>query len=133
MSLTEQSSHLCSGALLIAPGTILPEDWKLDTASSSKGWSRVTNVFEPFQLEKQLFAGGWTLFFIAGAVTTIGFGFSRSGRIYAALTRLVTAAGRQKCNCLEIDEVGSRSFLGIPYVSISAHPRHIQKGMVFAG
>lgn len=27
----------------------------------------------------------------------------------------------------------SHSFLRIPYVSVSAHPRHIQRGMVFAG
>ena len=39
----------------------------------------------------------------------------------------------QKCNCLEIDEVATRSFLGMPGVSVSAHTRHIQKGMTFSG
>jgi hypothetical protein len=40
---------------------------------------------------------------------------------------------RQQCNCLEIDQVTTHSFLGVPCVSISAHSRNIQKGARFAG
>jgi hypothetical protein len=34
-------------------------------------------------------------------------------------------------HCLEIEDVETRSFWGIPYVSVSGHARHIQKGVVF--
>lgn len=51
--------------------------------------------------------------------------------IPAALKRLITAVGLQKCNCLEVNDIAPRSFLGMPYVSLSAHSRHIQIGRVF--
>ena len=61
------------------------------------------------------------------------FGFNRARMIHAALQRVISSVQQQKCNCLEIDEVAMHSFLGVPYVSVSAHPRHIQKGILFAG
>jgi hypothetical protein len=53
--------------------------------------------------------------------------------IDSALQRVIAGARLQHCNCIEIDEVSAHSFLGIPYVSVSAHTRHIQKGMIFSG
>ena len=37
-----------------------------------------------------------------------------------------------RCNSLQIQAVEMHSFLGIPYVSVSAHSRHIQKGNIFS-
>jgi hypothetical protein len=34
----------------------------------------------------------------------------------------------QHFNCLEITHIVRKHFLGIPYVSIAAHSRHIQRG-----
>ena len=31
-------------------------------------------------------------------------------------------------NCLEVTGIVARRFLGVPYVMVSAHSRHIQKG-----
>ena len=70
---------------------------------------------------------------MAGAIRTTVFGFDRLKMMGAALKRLIKNVKLQKCNCLEIDNVAVHSFLGLPYMSISAHPRHIQKGMVFVG
>ena len=70
---------------------------------------------------------------MAGAVRTTAFGFDRTRMIHSALRRAIISVGQQKCNCLEIDAVTSHSFLGIPYVSVSGHPRHFQKGAVFSG
>lgn len=133
MTVGEHWPSLSIGSLLIAPGSPLPPEWFLEKGSVVSGWSRVTNTFDRLQLEKELATAGWTFFFMADAITTTAFGLSRSRMLNAALTRLIAAVRLQRCNCLEIDDVGMRSFLGIPYVSISAHPRHIQKGMVFCG
>ena len=84
------------------------------------------------QLEEKLSAAGWRFFLMAGAIKTIGFGFARRTMIQAALKRLIAAVKLQKCNCLEIDTIAMRSFLGMPYVCLSAHSRHIQSGLVFA-
>ena len=133
MTLAGQSQSLSAGTFLIARGTPLPPAWRLEDDSVASGWSRLANIFDRHQLEKELVAAGWTFFFMAGAITTTAFGLSRPRRFDAALARLITAVTLQGCNCLEIDEVGMRSFLGMPYVRISAHARHIQKGIVFSG
>jgi hypothetical protein len=33
-------------------------------------------------------------------------------------------------NCLEISQVAAKGFLGLPYVTVAAHPRHIQESMI---
>lgn len=122
-----------AGALLIAPGTPLPPEWRLENNSVANRWSRVANTFDRLRLDKDLASTGWTFFFMAGAITATAFGWNQPRMLDAALVRLFAAVRRQACNCLEIDNIGMRSFLGIPYMSISAHLRHIQKGMVFSG
>jgi hypothetical protein len=120
------------GAILVEESTLLPEPLHLENESDGNGWARVANNVDDHQLEKALATAGWTFFYVAGTVSGFGFGFERQKMIDGALKRLIRAVSRQKCNCLEIDEVTTRTFLGMPYVSISAHARHIQNAMVFA-
>ena len=124
---------LGAGARLVAPGTLLPPEWQVEGDSAASRWSRLVNTADNKQLESELASAGWTFFFMATTITTTAFGFSRPRMLDAALARLMAAVTLQKCNCVEIDDISVRSFLGIPYVRISAHPRHIQKGMVFSG
>jgi hypothetical protein len=84
-------------------------------------------------LEKELASTGWTFFYMASAIHATAAGFNREKAIDSALQRVIAGARLQHCNCIEIDEVSAHSFLGIPYVSVSAHTRHIQKGMIFSG
>ena len=42
--------------------------------------------------------------------------------------RLLAQTWLQHFNCLEVSHVLRKRFLGIPYVSIAAHPRHLQEG-----
>jgi hypothetical protein len=87
----------------------------------------VKHNLAPRELEEELSTAGWTFFYMANAIR------ATARTIPAALKRLMTKVRRQGCNCFEIDEVATHSFLGMPYVSVSAHPRHIQKGMAFSG
>jgi hypothetical protein len=96
-------------------------------------WAPVAQDLSPHDLEKALAANGWTFYYRAGAIRTAALGFNPSSRMAAALKRLIALATQQRCNCLQIDEVAAHSFLGVPYVSISAHPRHVQKGLAFIG
>jgi len=47
--------------------------------------------------------------------------------------RVITNVELHKCNCVEFTEVSAKSFLGMPYVNVSAHSRHIQESSAFAG
>jgi len=53
----------------------------------------------------------------------------------SALKRLVAMVKSQSCNSIEITQVKQKSFLKLPYVSVWAHVRHLQKGqgLVFSG
>ena len=44
------------------------------------------------------------------------------------LKRLLSQTHLQHFNCLEVTDIRRKYFFGIPYVSISANQRHIQRG-----
>jgi hypothetical protein len=51
----------------------------------------------------------------------------------AALAGVIASVREQKCNSLEIDRVTSGTWLGLSWVDVSAHARHLQKGSFFTG
>ena len=122
-----------SGTLLIERDTPRPACFQLQPGTDPNSWAPVAQDLSPQDLEKALAASGWTFFYRAGAIRTTAFGFNPASRLATALKRLIALATQQRCNCLQIDQVAAHSFLGFPYVSISAHPRHVQKGIAFAG
>ena len=120
---------IAAGSILIQEGTYLPNSRPLRTRSDGSGWAAVEDSRSVF--EKAVRAAGWTFFFMAGEIKTTVFGFDRQKTLRAALQRLIRNVKSQNCNSIEITQVTGRSFLKLPYVSVSAHPRHLQKGMVF--
>ena len=120
-----------AGSILVAEGAQLPSAQLLPRESSSNGWAMVTGL--PSAFEKAIEAAGWTFFFMAGVIKASVFGFDRQKTLRSALRRLTVNAESQRCNSIEILRVVSKSFLGVPYVSVSAHPRHLQKGRTFQG
>ena len=93
----------------------------------STGWATVGNLRSDF--ERDISQAGWTFFFLAGAMQENVFGFNAETAVHTAVERLIGNAKSQNCNCLEIGEVKMKSFLGLPYASVSGHSRHIQKGI----
>jgi hypothetical protein len=120
-----------AGTLFMHEGAELPNSHLLQRDSNANGWSTVTNARSTF--EKELPDAGWTFFFMAGEIKTTVFGFDREKALRTALRRLIADAKTQKCNGLEITHVTDKSFLKMPYVTVSAHPRHLQKGATFSG
>jgi hypothetical protein len=124
---------IASGSILMEKDALHPRCFQLHDDSSPRAWMSVTHNLTPRELEKDLSTTGWTFFYMASAIKRTAFGFDRAKTVHAALKAVITKVKQQKCNCVEIDDVAAHSFLGIPYVSVSAHPRHVQKGMVFSG
>lgn len=120
---------ITAGSILIQEGTHLPNSQPLQRESHSSGWTAVKNGRSTF--EKEVQEAGWTFFFMAGEIKATAFGFDRQKTLRAALKRLITNVKSQNCNSIEITQVTGKSFLKVPYVSVSAHPRHLQKGLVF--
>jgi hypothetical protein len=120
-----------TGTLLIESGTLLPRSLVLTSEPYSTGWTTVANPRSDF--ERDITRAGWTFFFLAGEIRATVFGFNAATAVHTAVERLIGNAKSQNCNCLEIGQVTMKSFLGLPFASVSAHTRHIQGGSVFAG
>src|SRR5689334_9849702 len=118
---------ITAGTLLIQKGTPIPQFFQIGIDRYPNAWMPVTTNSNVHEFEKELATAGWTFFYMAGEIRTIAFGFDKPKMIDVALRRLMANVTLQKCNCLEIDKVATHSFLGLPYVSVSAHARHIQE------
>jgi len=122
---------ITAGDLLVQEGTDLPGSPALLAEAGSNGWAAVKDNRSTF--EKAVHEVGWTFFFMAGEIKATVFGFDRQKALRAALKRLLTDVRSQHCNSIEITRVMGKSFLRVPYVSVFAHPRHLQRGTCFSG
>lgn len=124
---------------MITPGNLFierdaprPLCFQIQDDAYRTGWLPVKYDRAVVELDAELSRGGWTFFYMANVVRRTALSFNRDKGITAALKRVMASVREDRCNCLQIQKVDHRAFLGIPYVSVSAHPRHIQKGMVFS-
>jgi hypothetical protein len=120
------------GTLLIQAGTILPESIQLKNDLTANGWTAVRSSAGVRQLKADLRAAGWNYFYMA-VVKQRGFGRDSAKRMVSAMKRVTAKMRLENCNSVQIDEIAAHSFWGIPYLRVSAHCFHIQKGIIFAG
>jgi hypothetical protein len=118
------------GIILIAEGTPMPESMRLEGASD--GWKSV-EIGNRSEFERKINRAGWIFFLMAGEIKATVFGFDRRRALRAAMERILASVKFQRCNSLQITEVTAKSFLRLPYVSVSARLRHIQQRPLFDG
>jgi hypothetical protein len=124
------TDRIRAGTVLVEDGTPTPESLVVATEHYSAGWSSILQSTSA-QLGRELESTGWTFFYMAGEIRRSGFGFDEQSRTDRAVAHLIDAVKRQNCNCLEITQIRRRSFLGLPYTSLGAHARHIQRSRSF--
>ena len=107
----------------------LPIALGLQGQSDANGWAAIEDTRSAF--EKAIREAGWTFFFMAGEIQATAFGFDKPKALRTALKRLIAKVRSQHCNSIEINQVTDKSFLGLPYVRVTAHSRHLQKGTLF--
>jgi hypothetical protein len=114
-------------------GTILMKEWPgmtqmlgLESEPCSGEWSRL-KVLDGFSLDRKIHAAGWNFFFLAAEVKVIFLGSLGAAKIQNALKRILEKVKGHHFNGLEVTEIVARRFLGVPYVSVSAHSRHMQQ------
>jgi len=122
---------IAAGSILIEGRAHLPNSMRLSSEPDASGWATLNGARPVF--EKEVQEAGWTFFFMAGEIKATVFGFDRQKTLRAALRRLLTNVKYHNCNAIEITQVTVKSFLRVPYVSVSAHARHLQKGLTFSG
>ena len=98
----------------------------LESEPCSGEWS-LLKVLDGFTLDRKIHATGWNFFFMAGEVRVMFFGSLGAGKIQNALKRILEKVKEQQFNGLEVTQIVARRFLGVPYVTVSAHSRHMQQ------
>ena len=116
------------GTLLVKAGTLLPESLQLESDPYLKGWRLVKNLGSS-GMDRKLCEAGWTFFYMAGEVNAIAFGSDSEKTTRRAVKKVIANMKSDRFNCLEISRVAAKSFLGLPYVTVAAHPRHIQESI----
>ncbi len=120
-----------TGAILIQEGALLPESLRFESEPYSNGWRLVKNL-DGYGLDRKIREAGWTFFYMAGEIKASVLGFDAEETTRRAIKRMVAKLKSDKFNfnSLEITQVAAKRFLGLPYVSVSAHWRHIQESLV---
>jgi hypothetical protein len=114
-------------------GSILMKEWpamtpllNLESEPYSGKWS-LLKVLDAFALDRKIHRAGWNFFFLAAEVKVMFFGSLGAVKIENALKRILEKVKHQHFNSLEVTEIVSRRFLAVPYVTVSAHSRHLQQ------
>jgi hypothetical protein len=116
------------GTLLLKEGTSLPKTLALESDPYGKGWRRVKNL-DSSGVDRKLCEAGWTFFYMAGEVKAMAFGSDLEKTTRRAVKKLIGNMKSGKFNCLEISLVAAKSFMGLPYVLVTGHARHIQESI----
>lgn len=114
-------------------GSILMKEWPgitqllgLESEPCSGEWS-LLKVLDGFTLDRKIHAAGWNFFFMAAEVKVMFFGSPGVAKLQNALKRILQKVKQEHFNGLEVTEIVARRFLGVPYVTVSAHSRHVQQ------
>ena len=116
-----------SGTVLTRENTLLPAGLAIKSEVFLPGWRVVKNL-DSSALAQNIEGANWNFFYLAGEIRATALGRDRSGTFGKAVKR-VLAKQEKQFNSLEITKVVSKRFLGIPFMSVAAHTRHIQQGI----
>ncbi|MGA8763377.1 MAG: hypothetical protein WB562_10975 [Candidatus Sulfotelmatobacter sp.] len=114
------------GTILIEECPGIAELLELDSESYVGNWSLV-KALNGMALDSKIHAAGRNFFFMAAEVKVMFFGALGAKKILNALQRILGKVRPQHFNTLEVTGIVARHFLGLPYVTVSAHSRHIQQ------
>jgi hypothetical protein len=121
-----------SGTILITEGAPLPESISFESEPYAYGWRLVENI-DSNGLDQIIRQTGWNFFYIAGVIETNVFGSNEKKTTRKAVKRIIANLKSKNFNCLEITRVATKRLLGLIYISVSAHSRHIQEGPALSG
>jgi hypothetical protein len=117
-----------SGTIFIRENTLLPVGLAIESEAFLPGWRVVQNL-DRYALARRIESSNWNFFYLAGELRVTVLGRDRSGTLRTAVKCVLGKQEGQKFNSLEIAKAVSKRFLGIPFVSVTAHARHIQEGI----
>jgi hypothetical protein len=122
------SQEIKIGSILVRENTVFPPGVSVESDTFLPGW-KLVRILNGYGLARIIVKANWNFFYLAGEIRAIALGREGSSAFRRALKRIVVRREGQNYNSLEITRVVAKRFLGIPFLSIAANSRHIQKGM----
>jgi hypothetical protein len=114
------------GTILMKDCPGMPQFIGYETEPGFAEWSTI-KMPDAISLDRKIQAAGWNFFFIATDVKAMFFGSFGAAKIKSAVERILNKVKLQNFNGLEITAIVARSFFGVPYMTVIAHSRHMQK------
>ena len=114
--------------VFIREGTPLPATLSIESEPFVPGWRVVKNL-DRQALTREVESANWNFFYLAGQIRATVFGRERPRALRRAVRCVLGKQQGQMFNSLEITKIVSKRFLGIPFISVTAHSRHIQQGI----
>jgi hypothetical protein len=123
------SNRITAGTIFVREGTELPQDARIESEPYIVEWRLVANL-DGYGLDRKIHEAGANFFYHAGKVKAMTFGRDEQEMVRRAILEILRKVNSEKFNSVEIITVAIHRFMGIPYASVSARPRHIQKGVL---
>ncbi len=117
-----------SRTVFIREDTPLPTTLAIESEAFLPGWRVVKNL-DRQALTREVEGAHWNFFYLAGEMRATVFGREGLGALRRAVKCVLAKQEGQKFNSLELTKIVSKRFLGIPFMSVAAHSRHIQQGV----
>jgi hypothetical protein len=116
------------GTIFIRENALLPTALAVETEAFLPGWRVVRNL-DGYGLGRKIEEAKWNFFYLAGDLRGVALGREGPGTLRRAVKKVLARRGGREFNSLEITKVISKRFLGIPFISVMAHFRHIQESI----
>lgn len=117
---------LQSGSIFLMNGLILPTALRFEDQSYSEGWRLLSESRSP-EIENRAHGCGWNFIFLVELMRSTVFGFGRSWSLRTATKKILAEARTNAFNCVELTGISAHQFLGVHWVTVSAHSRSLQK------
>jgi len=115
------------GTILIDDRPLILRALDLESESYSGTWG-VLQSHTSATLDQKIRGTGWSCFFMAAEVKATVLGALAAKSIRRALKQIFLRVRKPDFNCLEVTKIFEGRFFGVPYITVSAHSRHIQQG-----
>ncbi len=119
-------NQIQAGTMMVQPSANL-QLLEIQSEPYFEGWCSL-GFLESAGLDGKIRTAGWKLFFMAGELKTVVPAWGGKNTLRRGIKRLLAQTRLQHFNCFELTHILKKRFLGIPYVSLAGHSRHIQAG-----
>lgn len=123
------SSPLKMGTVFVHTDTFIPNSIFAEREIFCVDWQAITNLSGD-DLDREIRDDGWNFMFMGGAIRGTSWGSWSGTAIRCAAIRVLKKNQASKFNAFEITRIHAGRFLGVPYVVVTGHSRHVQKSTV---